>query len=307
MAHFTSIDWLIDCYVVFLIVRSIDWLIGWMLDWFFSHGSLIDWLIDWLFATLTFWSFARLIDWLGGCWIDFSVMVLWLIDWLIGWLVALCFLCTQNELPDDSLKTTSSDLEGFWDLLCIQIHKSHRVFEEVYEPTSKSATPPVSSTNGDSPDAARKTGKSGDAKVESRSGSRRGSSEATAAGAGGPRRSSKPKVTFQLTEKDKERKELIAAKRREFEQQQQQQQVTPTSSTNITASTEADVHIFVPSTSSVPGNWPSVLKIFKKKLFFSQNSLVKKHHPHPHHPHHPHPHPYPHHLGCVCSLQFYIG
>ncbi|OQV18896.1 hypothetical protein BV898_06958 [Hypsibius exemplaris] len=163
-------------------------------------------------------------------------------------------LCKKNiaELPDEVLKTTPEDLEGFWDLLCIQITKCNGIFRDVYHPKSITEGDPRDSH--DSPDAAQKTKVAG--RVESRSGSRRSSSNDTAAAAvSGVRRSSKPKVTFQLTEKDVQRKEMIAAKRREFEQQQIFNQV-PASlmTTAVKPAAEQDVHFFVPSSSSVSGN-----------------------------------------------------
>ena len=44
--------------IIRLIVRSLDWLIDWLISCF------IDWLIDWLLARLIDWLIDRLIDWL---------------------------------------------------------------------------------------------------------------------------------------------------------------------------------------------------------------------------------------------------
>ncbi|GAU93799.1 hypothetical protein RvY_05683 [Ramazzottius varieornatus] len=133
-------------------------------------------------------------------------------------------LCRKNidEEPDEKIKTTFSDLEGFWDLINIQITNCRRMFDDrarlqssnepSNEPSNASGLRESTTVSGAEPDA------SGHG-VLKQGGSRR-SSQDISSPAG--RRSSKPKVTFQLTERDVQRKEMIAAKRREFEQQQQQ-------------------------------------------------------------------------------------
>ena len=81
------------------------------------------------------------------------------------------------------------------------------------------------------------------------------------------RRSSKPKVTFQLTERDVQRKEMIAAKRREFEQQQQQQSkmsVDVIDTPSVAGPGHDDVHIYVASNSS--SEWIRMNFFVKVKL-----------------------------------------
>ncbi|XP_055336993.1 disks large-associated protein 4-like [Paramacrobiotus metropolitanus] len=174
-------------------------------------------------------------------------------------------LCQKNieESEDEPLKTGTGDLLGFWEMMAIQTADVERMFGEVERlraaaSSGGGALSFYQTPSSDGSDAAPPPAGAGPTPSTSKSPQH---GVLLSAGAGGQRRGSKPKVTFQLNERDVQRRELIAAKRRAFEAEKRQgsgsgsgsgssedsSAPSVAGSEELAPAPEDDVHIFLPA------------------------------------------------------------